>query len=372
MWAKFGEKGDKGETGKIGNVVYPAGEYDELKVYSATDKKSPYVVDPLDGEYYMLKENNKYVGKKEYYSIRNGLNNEPLYNMFCIDPDDATADNSQQFLELSGSAGQRITIQCDDPSFRNTFIQYLNGKKYGYVKLNVLGLPNKQTKVLKKYYTLDSIGENLIVASKYIYSVDGVSETWIQDMNQSPSENALSENPLWEKFESFEALYAKIAMIDNGTIGSAVYSGDYMFSKQGVDSSGTTIETYQNFNKDHIYDSSSTFKPKICMNFNTGQMWAACGNIELSNNGDINMNGNINMDGGINLTGDINMDGNITIGGDLKLNGFFKRIKTEITSSNYNNYITTTNNLTYIDIKKCGTYIHIKSLQIGKLMKDHL
>jgi hypothetical protein len=68
------------------------------------------------------------------------------------------------------------------------------------------------------------------------------------------------------------------------------------------------------------------------------------------------------MDGDINMNGNINMDGDITIGGDLKLNGFFKRIKTEITSSNYNSYTTTTNGLKYIDIKKCGTYIHIKSL----------
>lgn len=276
-------KGDTGETGKIGNVVYPAGEYDEAKVYHATDKKSPYVVDPLDGEYYMLKENNTYVGKKEYYDVKDGLkNNEPLYNMFCIDPDDATDDNSQQFLEVYVNVGQRVTISCDDPNYRNSFISKMNGKKYGYVKLNVRGFPNNEIKVLKKYYTLDSTGENLIVASKYIYSVDGISETWIPDRNQSPSENASSANPVWEKFESFEALYAKIGIIENGTIGSAVYSGDFMFSQQGVDKSGTVSNEYQKFNPAHIYDSDSEFKPNICMNFKTGEMHLCGGNIEFT------------------------------------------------------------------------------------------
>jgi hypothetical protein len=285
-------KGDTGETGKIGNVVYPAGEYDDTKVYHATDKKSPYVVDPSDEEYYMLKENNTYVGAKESYDLTNGINGEPLYNMFCIDPDDATTDNSQQIFELTVIRGERITISCDMPEYRNTFISKMNGKKYGYVKLNVRGFPNNEIKVLKKYYTLDSTGENLIVASKYIYSVDGVSETWLPDKNQTPSENASSSNPVWEKFESFEALYAKIGIIENGTIGGAVYSGDFMFSQKGVDKNGNVSTSYQNFNRNHIYDSQSNFKPNVCIDFNNGKMYACGGNIEFTP-GEIYLSGHI-------------------------------------------------------------------------------
>lgn len=155
----------------------------------------------------------------------------------------------------------------------------------------------------------------------------------------------------WEEFQSFEAIYAKIGIIENGTIGSAVYSGDFMFSQQGVNADGNTSTSFQNFNPEHIYDSESTFKPNICMNFKTGEIYACGGQASFLNNGNLNLGGNINI------------NGTITIGGDLNLNGFFKRTKTEITSSNYNNYTTTTNNgLTYLDVKKTGTYIHITSL----------
>ena len=44
--------------------------------------------------------------------------------------------------------------------------------------------------------------------------------------------------PAWVKFESFEALYTSIGIIENGMIGSAVYNNEFMFSQQGIDESG--------------------------------------------------------------------------------------------------------------------------------------
>ena len=293
-------KGDTGETGKIGNVVYPAGEYDETKIYVATDKKSPYVVDPLDGEYYMLKEYNTWIGRKEYYGVRNGYTGQPYYSMFCIDPDDVTDTNSVKLLGVTCYPGQTVNLTPDIPNNQSLHISQFNKSniekyKYGYVQLNIQGVPKTETTPngilsLRKYYTLNSDETGLVVASKYIYSVDGVSETWIPDRNQTPSQNALEENSLWEKFESFEAIYAKICIIENGTIGSAVYSGDFMFSQQGVDNNGNSSTSYQNFNTSHIYDDDSTFKPNICMNFKTGEMYASGGNIEFSRN-NINLSG---------------------------------------------------------------------------------
>ena len=356
----------KGETGEIGNVVYPAGEYEETKVYSATNKKSPYVVDSSDGEYYMLKENNIYVGKKESYDLTNGITNEPLYNMFCIDPDDATADNSIQIAATSCSLGQTIIIGPDNAianpnntSLMTTYVNKLkdNGKKYGYAILNIIGY----NKVLKKYYTLNSSGTKIIVASKYMYSVDGVSEEWLPDMNQSPAENALSENPVWEKFESFEAIYAKIAMIDNGTIGSAVYRGDYMFSQQGIDSDGNISTSYQNFNPEHIYDSESEFKPNICMNFKTGQMWAACGNIQFDDKNIILKADNTTIDGNLKTSGLIFKNKTTLNINDLLLDEYYRNV-TIATKMTLNGQLLSPKSVKFINFEKLGNYIELTGI----------
>lgn len=41
-------------AGKPGPIAYPAGIYDATKVYTATDKKAPYVYDKLSDKYYVL------------------------------------------------------------------------------------------------------------------------------------------------------------------------------------------------------------------------------------------------------------------------------------------------------------------------------
>lgn len=115
---------------------------------------------------------------------------------------------------------------------------------------------------------------------------------------------------IWKKIEKFDAVYAKIAMIDNGTIGSAVYSGDYMFSQQGIDSNGNISTSYQNFNPSHIYDSESTFKPNICMNFKNGEINACCGNVKFGSD-------------------------------SLYVKNFLKKMRTTINDDNLNNYTET-------------------------------
>jgi hypothetical protein len=50
--------------------------------------------------------------------------------------------------------------------------------------------------------------------------------------------------------EQFDAVYAKILIADNGTLGKFVFKGDYMFSQQGKDGSGNSSSDYENFNPD--------------------------------------------------------------------------------------------------------------------------
>jgi hypothetical protein len=49
-----GINGTNGTNGKRGQMVYPAGIYDNTKRYVTDDYKAPYVLDPKDGNYYIL------------------------------------------------------------------------------------------------------------------------------------------------------------------------------------------------------------------------------------------------------------------------------------------------------------------------------
>lgn len=99
----------------------------------------------------------------------------------------------------------------------------------------------------------------------------------------------------WKAMDQFNVFFAKIGIIANGTIGSAVFSGDYMFSMTGDlnevahnDEKGIYIKTttgstdYQYFDPayptgelgndvlvmDHV--GTKRFSPNIAINFNTG------------------------------------------------------------------------------------------------------
>ena len=94
----------------------------------------------------------------------------------------------------------------------------------------------------------------------------------------------------WEEFQSFEAIYAKIGIIENGTIGSAVYSGDFMFSQQGIGEDGNTSYDFHLFNATDPFNIYNDFIPNICINFKSGQMWVNGGNISFKN-GSMNLTG---------------------------------------------------------------------------------
>jgi hypothetical protein len=75
--------------------------------------------------------------------------------------------------------------------------------------------------------------------------------------------------------DQFESLFAKIGVINNGTFGSAVFSGDYMFSQYGIDADGNSVideESYKQFNSADPYSELNSFKPNLCFNFKTGKV----------------------------------------------------------------------------------------------------
>jgi hypothetical protein len=80
--------------------------------------------------------------------------------------------------------------------------------------------------------------------------------------------------------EQFDAVYAKILIADNGTLGKFVFKGDYMFSQQGVNSSGSSTNAYENFNPSS--PDSGSFSPNFYINGETGKMVATNATIKGS------------------------------------------------------------------------------------------
>lgn len=120
-------------------------------------------------------------------------------------------------------------------------------------------------------------------ANYYVLNIVG---TWQGTLhsNESPS---IDTSNSWVKLEAFEALYTKIGIIANGLIGSAVFNGDYMFSQQGVDSSGQISTQYQNFNPETPI--GGAFTPNILFNFKTGAGHMAAGKIKFEADGSVSL-----------------------------------------------------------------------------------
>lgn len=60
------------------------------------------------------------------------------------------------------------------------------------------------------------------------------------------------EHATWIPMEKFEAIYTKLLIADNGTLGKFVFNGDYMFSQQGMDYLHNEVNNYEDFGNDSI------------------------------------------------------------------------------------------------------------------------
>ena len=95
--------------------------------------------------------------------------------------------------------------------------------------------------------------------------------------------NPAKDSDSWQEFTQFDNIFAKIALITNALIGSAVFNGDYMFSQNGVDNTGAPSNDYQNFNP--LSPDSGNFVPNFYVNLLTGKVY--CKNITIGNDSEI-------------------------------------------------------------------------------------
>lgn len=88
------------------------------------------------------------------------------------------------------------------------------------------------------------------------YYVMNVTTSWTGSQNEgkTPADDygQYGEHATWIPMEKFEAIYTKLLIANNGTIGGFVFNGDYMFSQQGVDYLYNEVDNYEDFGNDSI------------------------------------------------------------------------------------------------------------------------
>lgn len=109
------------------------------------------------------------------------------------------------------------------------------------------------------------------------YYVMNVTTSWTGSQNEgkTPADDyeQYGEHATWIPMEKFEAVYAKLLIADNGTLGKFVFNGNYMFSQQGKDGSGNSSSDYENFNPDR--PDSGDFQPNLYIDGLTGKIVAS-------------------------------------------------------------------------------------------------
>lgn len=189
----------------------------------------------------------------------------------------------------------------------------------------ISGTPGKEGKRGQLVYPAGTYNENAMYVTDenkapYVYDPDGraffvlnAQMTWVgrkasnisypagvEDQNgQTPYENSISSYPVWVKFEMFDAIYTQIGIIENGSVGSAVFNGDYVFSMQGKDRNGIYSSSYEEFmtiDKNDPYSPRNNFYPNICFNFRTGAGWLAGSRIKWDKDGAVTLDSNVKIE----------------------------------------------------------------------------
>lgn len=229
--------------------------------------------------------------------------------------------------------------------FRLSGINGLTGEAAGSQIIYPAGVYD----INKTYKTTERVAPYVLDTSDGNYYVMNYIGTWTgtEQNNQTPSQSfAHNGNTYWQKFEAFDAVYAKVGIIANGLIGEAVFNGDYAFSQQGIDRQGNESSEYQNFCRtpgdiyvNNPYDSTCIFRPNWCVNFSTGEQWMGRGKSYFGPGGDGYVaNKNISW----NAEGKVTLGSNVTISYS-QVNGINEAINQGVTEG-VNNGLTDVNN----------------------------
>lgn len=212
--------------------------------------------------------------------------------------------------------------------------------------------------VNKSYITDSNSAPYILDKTDNNYYVLNTQMTWkgTEQDNKTPSQSyEESGGSVWLLFDAFDAIYAKIGIIANGLVGSAVFNGDYMFSQQGINpsSSNATTTDYENFDSTHIYD--GTFTPNIMFNFATGAGHLVAGKIKFDESGDVTLN-NLYMTGYVQENYKVVTSGATSVDFDPETKNYiFTETNTNFVTINSKNIFKSTDTVKEINIYNGGT-----------------
>ena len=292
-----GEKGIQGEPGAVGNTGADGlhgTNIIEAYRWGTSDITSVGVIDALNRDLppanWSLNVQAKEEGKDVLYVIKN---TQSYVRIFKTDPvtknqiyeDIATVSNSWKgpfpitadTVRGQGQKGQ-VIYPAGTYSINETYT----------------------TTSLTAPYVIDSDGNyyllNDVMSWKGSDNIEG---------KQHPKDSTIDKGGPWIKFEKFDAIYAKVGIIANGLVGSAVFNGDWMFSQEGLKVNNgvidtTTLVSYATqgiaFNPDNptnlkdFHQYPITFVPSIALNMKDGSGHLAAGAIRWDAMGNIYLN----------------------------------------------------------------------------------
>lgn len=111
----------------------------------------------------------------------------------------------------------------------------------------------------------DGVGQYFVLMPDRVYNASYMTY-------KTPHEDAANNGGNWERMDRFNSIFADIIMAEFAKLASAVFSGDLMFSQQGVDKDGNFSTQYQLINK--IEGGKQAFTPNLLLDFLSGDAHA--------------------------------------------------------------------------------------------------
>lgn len=182
-----------------------------------------------------------------------------------------TSTDSNEFTEVVGSWDGPVRLSG------------LNGASSSTVNRAPIVYPAGTYDATKSYTNTGKVTPYVEYNGNY-YVLD-TQMTWVgtEQKNQTPASDGQTD---WVQLEHFSAIYASLAIVRNGLIGSAVFNNEWMFSQQGhYNNDLTSLISYNEaitadlLDPDKFYNESypKYWSPNFAVNLKTGDLYSAMG-----------------------------------------------------------------------------------------------
>lgn len=279
LWAKWGEKGEPGKDGPQG-VPGPAGQ-DGKTLYTwiryAEDANGTGISNSPDGKSYIGLAYNKETASesnnpsdytwskitgKDGVAGPAGEDGKTLYTWIKY-ADTMPSSSSSTIYDIPNQNTKYIGIAVnkDTASESTDAMVYTWSLFRGADGTN--GKDGRDGRIVYPAGIYDATVTYTATDTKapYIlygdtYYVMNVTTSWTGSQNdgKTPADDyeQYGKHATWIPMEKFEAIYTKLLIADNGTLGRFVFNGDYMFSQQGMDYLHNEVNNYEDFGNDSI------------------------------------------------------------------------------------------------------------------------